>query len=92
VNFIRFVLSALGALWLLSGILSLGVIAKMPPDPEDTPPDSDAAVRLVLAVWSLISVILMGPIGLHSFVMLRDERLRKIAADNRKSRLQGGGS
>lgn len=82
----RFLISALGSLWLLAGILALAVAATTPRDPKGPPlPDLDAA-QWVMLVWYSIAIVLLGPMGLSRAIDNRDERRRKIEADSRKAR------
>lgn len=85
---VRFILSALGALWVLAGILSLTVAMTTPRDP-DAPtnlPDLDAA-QLVMLVWYSLALVAFGPFGLSRAIDNRDERRKKLAAD--RGRQQG---
>lgn len=87
---VRFILSALGSLWLLAGILALTVAATTPRDPKGPPlPDLDAA-QWVMIAWYSIAIVLLGPMGLSRAIDNRDERRRKIEADSSKPRAPGG--
>jgi hypothetical protein len=77
---IAIVLSALISAWLFSGILSVGIALRTPPDPEGAPVVEPMTLeRWVMWAWASLGLILLGPFGLGAAIEKRDERLKKIA-------------
>lgn len=76
---LRLIVSALGALWLLAGLLTVYVAGTTPVDPDRETPEYDAA-KWVLFVWYAIWIVLLGPIALGTAIEHRDKMWSKILA------------
>ena len=81
-----FIVSALGALWVLAGLLAVHIAVTLPPDPDDPPTHTLDVAQWVMVAWAAIVLVAIGPFGLSVAIEKREERWGKVLAHrNRRS-------